>query len=152
MPTVAYTGQDTAIINNRVLNDLADGDCVVVTYPNELMNVKIGKNGNAIYGVNETGKIAEVKYRVLRGSSDDKFLNGLLAIQKGPNPENFVLLTGELVKNMGNGGAGVAGDTTVLSGGVFTKQPDVKSNVEGDPSQAVTEYTLRYSAAPRVIT
>lgn len=150
--TVAYTGQDTITINDRPLNDLADGDCATITYPNQLMNVKIGKNGNAIYGVNETGRLAEFKVRILRGSGDDKFLNGLLAQQKGPNPQDFVLMTGELVKNIGNGAAAVAGDTTELSGGVFTKQPDVKSNVEGDPTQAVVEYTMQFSAAPRVIT
>ncbi len=152
MSSISFTGQDTAIINDRVLNNLADGDCVVITYPNPLMNVKIGKNGNAIYGVNETGKLAELKLRVLRGSADDKFLNGLLAQQKGPNPEDFVLITGEFVKNIGVGGGANAGDTTELSGGVFTKQPDVKSNVEGDPGQAVVEYTLNFSAGPRVIT
>ena len=151
MNQVSYTGQDTIILNNRVLTGLADGDCVSVTYPNNLMNVKIGKNGNAIYGVNETGRLAEVKYRVLRGTSDDKFFNGLLANQK-VSPETFILMTGELVKNIGNGLGAVAGDTTVLSGGVFVKQPDVKSNVEGDPGQAVAEYTLQFSAAPRVIT
>lgn len=150
--TIAYCGQDTITFNDRVLNDLADGDVAVVTYPNELMNVKVGKNGTAIYGVNETGKIAEVKYRLLRGSADDKYFNGQLAIQKGPNPENFVLLTGELVKNIGNGAGAVAGDTTVLSGGVFTKQPDVKTNVEGDPTQAVVEYTVRFTVTNRVIT
>jgi hypothetical protein len=150
--SISFTGQDTAVINDRVLTDLADGDCVTVDYPNELMNVKVGKNGNAIYGVNETGKVAEVKYRVLRGSSDDKFLNGLLAQQTGPNPELFVLMTGELVKNIGNNSGASVGDTTVFSGGIFSKRPSVKSNVEGDPGQAVTEYTVRYSNAPRVIT
>jgi hypothetical protein len=152
MNQVSYTGEDTVIFNDRVLTGLADGDCVVVTYPNPLMNVKIGKNGNAIYGKNETGKLAEVKYRILRGCSDDKYFNGLLAQQNQPSDAGGVLNTGELVKNIGNGAGAVAGDTTILSGGVFVKQPDVKSNVEGDPGQAVVEYTLQFSAAPRAIT
>ncbi len=92
-----------------------------------------------------------MKYRVLRGSSDDKFLNGVLANQK-VSPETFVLCTGELVKNIGNGAGAVAGDTTVLGGGVSTKNPDVKSNVEGDPTQAVVEYTFQFSRTNRVIT
>lgn len=149
--SISFTGNDTFTINDRVITDLADGDCVTVTFPNELMNVKVGKNGNTIYGVNETGRLAEVKWRVLRGSNDDKFFNGLLANQKAAE-ENTILMTGELVKNIGDGAGAIAGDTTVLSGGVFIKQPEVKSNVEGDPGQAVTEYTARFSSANRVIT
>ncbi len=148
--SVSFTGQDTFIINDRTITDLADGDCVTINYPNELMNVKVGKNGNAIYGVNETGKLAEVKWRILRGSDDDKFFNGLLQ-QQNTNPTGFTQMTGELVKNIGLGGAASVGDITVLSGGVFMKNPEVKSNVEGDPGQAVVEYTGRFSGAPRVI-
>lgn len=151
MATFAFTSQDTIVFNDRVLKDLADGDCCTITFPNQTMSVKIGKNGNAIYGQNATGQLAEVKYRVLRGSSDDKFFNGVLANQR-ISPETFVLCTGELVKNIGNGAGASAGDTTVLSGGVSTKNVDTKSNVEGDPTQAVAEYTFQFAAAPRVIT
>lgn len=149
--TVAFTSQDTIVFNDRVLRDLADGDCVTVTFPNPTMAVKIGKNGNAIYGTNETGRLAEAKYRILRGSSDDKFFLGVLANQKVA-PESFILCTGELVKNIGNGAGASAGDTTVLGGGVSVKNPDVKSNVEGDPTQAVVEYTFHFSQSNRVIT
>lgn len=149
--TVAFTSQDTIVFNNRVLRDLADGDCVALSYPNPTMAVKIGKNGNAIYGQNQTGQLSEVKYRILRGSPDDKFFNAVLANQK-VSPETFVLCTGELVKNMGNGAGGGSADTTVLGGGVSVKNPDVKSNVEGDPTQAVVEYTFQFSQSNRVIT
>lgn len=150
MSIFSFTGQDTFTINGRVITDLADGDCVVVEYPNDLMNVKIGKNNNAIFGQNATGELANVKARIVRGSPDDKFLNGLLA-QQQVSPETFILLTGELVKNIGDGTSGTNGDITAFSGGIFGKKPMVKTNVEGDPTQAVTEYSFVFAKGQRVI-
>lgn len=150
MATVAMSGQDTIIINNRVFNDLADADCVMLTFPNEIAQVKTGKNGNSIYALNETGKQCEMKIRVVRGSSDDKFLNNLLISQQN-NFAGFALLIGEFIKKVGDGLGTVQSDTYVTSGGVFTKQVEAKSNVEGDVAQSVSEYTLKFSNAPRSI-
>ncbi len=82
MATASLTSQDTIKINGRILNDLMDGDCVTITYPNDLMKVKTGKNGNSIYSYDYSGQQAEVTLRVLRGSGDDKYLNGLLNLLK----------------------------------------------------------------------
>lgn len=145
------SGSDTIMINNRNLDNLADGDAVMLTFPNDIANVKTGKNGNSIYGLNESGKQSEVKIRVLRGSADDKFLNGLL-VQQQANFASFILMFGEFIKRVGDGSGVVAGDTYVMSGGVFTKQVEGKSNVEGDTEQSVSIYTIKFSNAPRAIT
>jgi len=113
--------------------------------------VKTGKNGNSIYGLNESGKQAEFKVRVIRGSSDDKFLNNLL-IQQQNNFAGTVLLQGQFVKQIGDGQGNVASDTYIVSGGVFTKQVEAKSNVEGDSEQSVSIYTIKFANSPRVIT
>lgn len=151
MATVAMSGNDAVSINNTLLADLADGDTVTLTFPNEIASVKTGKNGNAIYGLNQTGRQAEVKIRVIRGSTDDKFLNALLA-QQQQNFSGFVLMIGEFVKLVGDGRGNVTSDTYVLAGGVFEKQVEAKSNVEGDSAQSVSEYSIRFSNAPRAIT
>ena len=44
MSTVSMSGSDTLMINNRVLADLADGDCATLTFPNDIATVKTGKN------------------------------------------------------------------------------------------------------------
>lgn len=151
MSAIALSGSDTININNTVLSDLADGNCVELTFPTDIANVKTGKNGNSIYGLNESGKQCEVKLRVLRGSSDDKFLNNLL-VQQQANFAGTVLMIGTFVKKIGDGQGNITSDTYIMSGGVFTKQVEGKTNVEGETEQSVAMYTLKFSNAPRAIT
>ena len=151
MSTIALSGSDTININDRVFADLADGDCVKLTFPNEIASVKTGKNGNSIYGLNESGKQADLEIRLIRGSADDKFMNGLLAQQQA-NFAGFVLMIGEFIKKLGDGAGNISSDTYIVSGGVFTKQVEGKTNVDGDTEQSVSMYTLKFSNSPRVIT
>ena len=78
MSTIAMSGNDTIIINNRILTDLAEGDVGELTFPNDIAQVKTGKNGNSIYGLNNSGFQSDFKVRIIRGSNDDIFLNNLL--------------------------------------------------------------------------
>lgn len=151
MAGVAMSGNDTITINNRVLSDLADGDCAFLTFPNETATVKTGKNGNSIYGLNETGQNSELKLRIIRGSADDKYLNNLFAQQQN-NFAGFVLMFGEFIKKIGDGLGNITSDTYITSGGVFSKAIEAKSNVEGDTSQSVSEYTIKFANSPRVLT
>lgn len=151
MSTVSMTGADTIKINDRILSDLADGDCVAMTFPNDIAAVKTGKNGNSLYSLNESGKQAEMVLRVIRGSADDKFLINLLAQQQN-NFAGFVLMIGEFTKRAGDGLGNVGNDTYICSGGIFSKQVEAKSNVEGDTEQSISMYHLKFANAPRVIT
>lgn len=151
MGAVALSGADTITINNYSLADLADGNCVELTFPNDIANVKTGKNGNSIYGLNESGRQCEVKLRVLRGSADDKFLNNLIAQQQN-NFAGTVLAIGTFIKKIGDGAGVITSDTYVMSGGIFSKQVEGKTNVEGDTEQSVAMYTIKFSNAPRAIT
>jgi hypothetical protein len=150
MASVSMTGSDTAMINNKILSDLADGDCVAITFGSDIATVKTGKNGNSIYGLSETGKQAELKLRVIRGSADDKFLNNLLAQQQA-NFAGTVLMLGSFIKKVGDGAGNITSDSYIMSGGVFTKLPEAKSNQDGDGDQSVTTYTLKFSNSPRTI-
>lgn len=151
MPTVAMSGNDTFVLNNRVLNDLPDGNVVELTYPNDIASVKTGKNGNSIYGFNASGFNCEVKIRVVRGSADDKFLNGLLTAQN-QNFAGFALMIANFTKKIGDGLGNIINDVYVMSGGVFHKQVEGKSNVEGDSEQSVSIYMLKFSNSPRALT
>lgn len=148
--SVAMSGSDTIKIDAGPIVDLADGDAVVMTFPNDIATIKTGKNGNAIFGLNENGRQAEVVLRVIRGSDDDKTLNNRLAQQRA-NFAGFVTLTGEFVKKIGDGVGNIAGDTYIMSGGVFSKNVEAKSNVEGDSEQSVSTYHLKFSQAIRII-
>ncbi len=147
---VALTGRDTIIINGRVLNQLADGDCAVLTFPNDLMNVKTGKNGNSIYAFNESGKQVEVDLRLILAGDDDNFMNAILNDMENQR-EAFVLMTGEFIKNIGDGAGNVKQVIYQLSGGVVEKGIETKENAEGDTDQALAMYKLAFSNAPRTI-
>jgi len=150
MATVALTGSDTIILSGRNLVDLADGDVGALEFPNDLMAVKTGKNGNSIYAFNTTGKNADLVLRVIRGSADDKFLNALL-VQMQNDPPSFVLISGIIVKRIGKGNGAVTQDQYLMDGGVFLKLVPVTSNVEGNTDQAVSVYSMRFANAPRAI-
>lgn len=151
MSTIALSGSDTMTLNNRLFADFADGNCIEITFESDIASVKTGKNGNSIYGLNETGKQATVKIRLIRGSSDDKFMNGLLAQQQA-NFAGFPLMIGSFIKKLGDGQGNVTSDTYIMSGGVFTKQVEAKTNVDGEAEQSVSLYTMKFSNAPRVLT
>lgn len=151
MPTISLNGKDTVKVNDTILNDLADGDTVAITLPNDLVNVKTGKNGNSIYALNEPGRQADVTIRIIRGSADDKFLNQLLAIQKQDLP-SFTLMKLDFSKRIGDGVGSVLTDLSTLTGGVFTKAiPDAKENVDGDTEQAVAIYTFKFTDEARIL-
>ena len=150
MASVAVSSNDTIKINNKILADFADGDIGTLTFPNELASIKTGKNGNSIYAINETGRQSELVLRLIRGSSDDKYLASQLSAQKN-NFAGFILLTGEFIKRVGDGTGNIVSDTYILSGGIFTKEVEAKSNVEGDTAQSVSVYTIKFSNSPRAI-
>ncbi len=150
MSTVAATGKDTVTINGRILNDFADGTVAEITFPNDLVNLKTGKNGNTIYGLNNTGRQCEMNLRLLRGSPDDKFMNALLLSQMG-NFSGFALMTGSFVKNIGDGQGGIVLDSYILSGGTIKRPADVLENSDGDTNQSVAVWHLLFSNGPRAI-
>jgi hypothetical protein len=149
--SVSLTGADVNIINDRILNDLGDGDVAVLSHPNEIATLKTGKNGNSIYALNQSGLQCDLEMRVIRASADDKFLNGLMK-QQLADLASFVLMSGEFVKKVGDGLGNVTSDTYILSGGIFVKKVDAKSNTEGDTEQSLSIYMMRFANAPRAIT
>ena len=150
MASVSMTGADTIILNTRLFTDLADGDCIDLTFPNEIAVVKVGKNGNSIYAFNATGQMAMLRMRVIRGSDDDKYLNNLLQSQQ-QNFAAFPLISGTFTKQVGNNTGTIVNDIYVVGGGVFTKQVEGKNNVEGNTDQSVSVYEIKFANAPRSI-
>lgn len=150
MPVVSMTGNDTVSINNRVLLDFADGTIATLTFDIDIATVKVGKNGNSIFALNENGRQSGVELRLVRGTPDDVFMNQLL-ITQGSNFAGFPLMIGQFVKFVGDGLGNITHDTYIMSGGIFIRNVDVQSNVEGDTNQSVSIYRLRFSNVPRAI-
>jgi hypothetical protein len=144
------TGNDTIKINDRLITDIGSGDVAKLTYPNDLVTVKVGKNGNTIYAKNETGNQATLELHVLRGSGDDKFLNSQLQAYK-LDSAGYILMNAEVIKVIGDGAGNLTRDTYVLTGGVIAKPVEATVNVEGDTEQAMSVYTMQFAVAPRAI-
>lgn len=149
MTQFALTGDDSIIINDIPLNDFADGDIGSLSIPNNMFDMQTGKNGNTIFALDESGNNATLTVRVLMSSNDDKRLNGMIPKSKGF--AQSVLATGSVVKQVGDGQGNVSYNTYLLAGGMVQKKPDIKSNVNGDASQAVIEYTILFAEANRAI-
>lgn len=148
MSSATLTGNDTIQIAGRTLVNLADQDTGKLTFPNELVGVKVGKNGNAMFNLNASGQLCELILRVLRGSADDSFLNNLLVLMTTDLP-SFPLMDGYFVKRLGDGNGNIRNDTYLLGGGVFTKKVEVSENVEGNTDPAVALYTIKFSNSDR---
>ncbi|WP_299074735.1 hypothetical protein [uncultured Paraglaciecola sp.] len=144
MPVSTLTAEDTLTLYDRVIVDLADDDVSSLSFNNDLVAVKTGKNKNSIYAKNEMGNNATLTIRLIRGSSDDQFMNSkLVEMQK-----DFVatsLATGEFVKRLGDGQGNVIRDVYTMQGGTFTRRVDSKENVSGDTEQAVAIYTMVFA-------
>jgi hypothetical protein len=147
---VTISGSDTLVINDRVINDLADDDVSVIAFTENLANVKVGKNGNALYAKSEAGNSAELTLRLSKGSSDDRFLHEQLA-GMNENFASFGLVAGTFNKVLGDENGAVINENYTLKGGVFTKHVESKDNVSGDTAQAVSIYVLKFAKAIRGI-
>lgn len=148
--TYNLTGADTFVLYDRVFNNLADGDTVTITYPNNSTEAKTGKNGNTIFAQNMSGMNANVTIRVLRGSSDDQFLAG----KKATFEQDYAageLANGSFVKRLGDGSGNVVNDVYSLKGGAFQRGIDSKENVQGDTDQAVSVYNMIFAACVKGI-
>lgn len=150
MPSVALSGQDTIVINSRVLQDLVDQNVGALSFANDVMALKTGKNGNSLYALNTTGYQADLVLRVVRGSDDDKFLLGLYNQQQNNFPA-FVLMAGSFVKQLGDGAGNITYDTYTCIGGMFKKAQAVTSNPEGNTEQSVTVYEMKFSNTARAL-
>jgi len=150
MSQISLSGNDTLNIGGRVLADFAEGDIAELTFPNELMNVKTGKNGNSIFAFNFTGLQCDFKARILRGSSDDKYLNGLMQGMKS-DPASFVVLDAQFVKRIGDGQGNITNDTYILGGGVPVRQIAATSNTDGITDQSVSVYEFKFTNTNRGI-
>jgi hypothetical protein len=150
MSVVSMSGNDTVILNNRIFADFADGTIAELKFATPIAELSVGKNGNAIYALNEEGNRADLTIKLVRASSDDVFMNQLLIAQQSNFP-GTVLLAGQFIKLSGDGQGTITQDVYLLSGGIFVQEVDSFSNVEGDVQQSTSVYNLQFAAAARAI-
>lgn len=150
MATYNLISDGTLTLYDRVFNDFADDDVSSITFPNDLVAMKTGKDGNSIYSKNETGRNATAVIRLIRGSNDDQFMQNILT-QSKKDFATTVLGVGEFVLRLGDGDGGVLRDVYTLKGGIVTRQVDTKENTSGDTTQGVSIYNMMFADVDRSI-
>ncbi len=150
MGAVSLTGSDVVTLNGRIFHDFANGDIVKLTFTGELVKTQPSKNGNVVYSLCEDGNLSTLTMRLLAGSSDDRYLNSLLASQKG-DFSAFILIVGSFVKRVGDGAGNVTNIVYNTLGGVIKMFPDAKSSTGSDTDQSVVTWGLEFGANSRAI-
>lgn len=150
MPVITITSNDTLTLNGHVMNDLGVDDVTTIGFPNELVSRKTGKDGNTIFAQNAQGFNADLSLRLMRGSTDDQFMQNIINTAPIDFPST-VLLAGTFVKRLGNGLGQVTSDIYTLAGGVISKIPDGKENVSGDVTQGESVYSVKFASGARSI-
>jgi hypothetical protein len=148
MAIYALTGNDSLILNDRVIKELSDGSTIEVSYQNDRIGMSTGKNNNTVIAENRQGLNASLTLRVVRGGADDRWLNGL-SIQQDKDLPSFNLINGSFTKRIGNGQGSVKYDNYTLLGGVFNRFPDVQENLVGDTEQGTVVYTIMFAQCQR---
>lgn len=141
--SATLTGNDTVQIDGRVFTDLADGDCVKISFPDNVATMKVAKNNNVIYAENKPGFKGTVELRVLLGSTDDKWLNSRMA-QQSADFSGFNLMNCNFSKRVKDADGKASVKVWQGTGGIFTKMVETKTAAEGDTEQSVAVYTTEF--------
>ena len=148
--SATLTGNDVVTLNGRVFHDFAQEDITVLEFEENLVNVEASKNGNIVYALNEKGKMATLTLRLLIASSDDRYLNSLLAAQIA-DFSGFVLIAGSFVKRTGDGAGKIRNVIYNTLGGVILREPGAMTNTSGKVDQSVVEWKLKFGNNTRAI-
>lgn len=147
---VSLTGNDVVVIDGRVFHGYADQDYVRLAFDNDISNLKVSKDGNTIFALNETGNIVKVTIRLLLGSADDVVLNSRFQQMKN-DFSGFTLMEGSFTKRIGDGAGNVKNVIYTMAKGIFKKMVDAGSNAEGNTEQSVAVYELLFRNQSRAI-
>lgn len=145
----AYTSHDIIEIDGEIVTDLGDGDTATITYSNDLMGMKTGKNGNTVAAHNEMGREAELVIRVVKGGYDDKRFNSKV-IKWKTRADDFSPFTGTFTKVIVTN-TGITNEVTTLKFGIPVRVVETKENVEGDTEQCFSQYTIRFGDSNRAL-
>lgn len=148
MSGFVLTGNDTTTLKSaseeRIIVDFAGAEPVVITFENDLATIETGKNGNSIIAPNKMGDVATAAISLLIGSLDDKFLQSEISSYKRDSAA-YTLLTGKFIKRVGDGSGNISKKVIDLKGGLVTKKPEFKENVQGDAAQGMVIYNIKFS-------
>lgn len=145
----AYTSNDIIEVDGEIVTTLGDGDTTNISYPNEIMSMKTGKNGNTVAAHNEMGREADLSIRVLKGGYDDKRFNSKL-IAWANRSDDFEPMKATFTKVI-HTDTGIVNEVTSLKFGIPVKRIESRENVEGDSEQCFSTYIIRFGDSSRAL-
>jgi hypothetical protein len=133
----------TLTLNGYAFQDLADGDVITLTFPNDKTSHTVGQNGNSVVKDRINGDVCEVTVNVLKFGSDDIFLNPYSELGASNG-----LLNGTLQRNFVKDGKDFV-ESYQLSGGSVMTKPDNTINTQD--GEELLAYNIRFTFGKRVI-
>lgn len=133
----------TLTLNGYAFQDLADGDIIALSFPNDKTAHTIGTNETSTIKNRLAGDMGEMTVNCMKFGNDDIFLN--------PYAENGIdegTLAGTLQRNYTKDGADFV-ESYTLSAGAVTKKPDNTINTQD--GEELLPYTIRFAFVKRVI-
>lgn len=138
-----FTGADTIIIDERLINDLADGNCIQAVFPISNVNITDGKDGNVIVSKVEGDRV-DITIRVLLNGKTDKYLSNKYYEYK-QNSVEYVGFNAIFRKKTGDGNGNKTVKEIVGKVGFVDKLPDTITNTAGDVSNGICEYVIHFA-------
>ena len=143
MTIETLAGSDSLVLDNELILDGADADCITLDYPNDMANIYIGKNDNIMITPNAQGGITDVNLRVCINGKTDKYLTNKLSQFKN-DPASFQLINGIFTKRTGDGNGNLTKKIYNLSAGVIVKRSGAVDSTVGNVESIVSIWNLRF--------
>jgi hypothetical protein len=147
---ISLIGNDTLVINGRSLLNFAGPLSAKFEFPDDVTTVQLGKNGNAVIALKNSGKRMNGEVNLLIGSDDDQYFNALLSAYLA-DPPSFALMPITFTKRSGDGQQNVTNITYIGTGGIFMKIPMVQDQAEGESEQGTTKWMFAWPQVIRAI-
>lgn len=137
------TDGTTLTLNGYAFQDMADGDIIALTFPNDKTMHTIGTNGTSTIKDRLNGDVGEITVNVMKYGNDDIFMS--------PFAENGVsngVLTGTIQRNYTKDGKDFQ-ESYSLDAGAVMKKPDNTINTQD--GEEMLSYSIRFAFAKRII-
>jgi len=130
----------TLILNGTALNDLAEGDTMVLAPVNPATSHVNAINGGVTINERSDRGVYDLTVRVHKMSDSDVFLNNVL---RSSPP---TILNGSAKEDYNRDGADLTESWLLESGSITTQPTNTKSSTDGN---ALSEYVIRFRSASR---
>jgi hypothetical protein len=147
---ISLNGNDTLIINGRSITDFAGALPFKGEFPNDISTVQIGKNGNTVIALKNSGKQMDAELNLIVGSDDDAYFNQLEAAYEA-DPPSFALMPITFTKRSGDGDGNPIPVQYIGSGGIFRRKPMVQDQAEGDSEQGIAKWLFIWPQVIRTV-